>query len=74
MTGNTSAASLYVRIFDREGAAVFSGFGGLDLLFELDIAHSRYVLREDRLTNEANIAEGVCVAFYPYFGEDVQCR
>lgn len=74
MTGNESVASIFVAIYQRDGTVVFSGYGGLDLLFAPNIREERYELIPDRLQNIQNIREGVCVAFYPYFGRQENCR
>jgi len=72
--GSFSAASLHLEIFKADGTKVFAGYGGLDLLWGANIRASRMVLMDDRLEDEANLREGVCVAFYPYFGEGKVCR
>ncbi|HXV37702.1 MAG TPA: hypothetical protein VEC18_11165 [Myxococcota bacterium] len=71
--GTESVASVYVSVYERDGSAVFSGYGGLDLLFAPNLREERYQLIPDRLQDLDNIREGVCVAFYPYFGEDERC-
>jgi hypothetical protein len=73
MSGSTEAASLYILIYRRDGSQIFSAYGGLDLLFELNMNEKKYVIREDRLQDEANLAEGVCISFHPFFGIDVDC-
>ena len=73
MTGTESVASLFVSVYQRDGEQVFSGYGGLDLLFAPNIREERYELIPDRLQNVNHIREGVCVAFYPYFGSDETC-
>lgn len=74
MTGTESVASIFVAVYHRDGNQVFSGYGGLDLLFSPNIRESRFELIPDRLQNVDHIREGVCVAFYPYFGRDETCR
>ena len=73
MSGNTAVASLYTVVYDRDGTRIFSGYGGLDLLFELNISKKRYEIREDRLQDVDNLAEGVCVSFHPFFGNAERC-
>jgi len=74
MTGTESVASIFVSVYQRNGKRVFSGYGGLDLLFAPNIREERYELIPDRLQNIEHIREGVCIAFYPYFGKDEVCR
>jgi len=73
-SGTFEAASLHLEVFKADGTKVFAGYGGLDLLWGANIRASRMVLMDDRLEDEANLREGVCVAFYPYFGEGRVCR
>jgi hypothetical protein len=70
MTGTSTAASLYVAIFDTEGTRLFSGYGGLDVLFAINRQTERMDLIPDRLEDLDNIREGVCIAFHPFFGDD----
>lgn len=72
-TGTTPAASLEVALFAPDGTRVFSGYGGLDLVFQFNLHKKIMEIREDLLQNESNLAEGTCVAFYPYFGMDEAC-
>ena len=74
MTGNESVASIFVVVYQRNGTRVFSGYGGLDLLFAPNIRELKYELIPDRLQNLEHIREGICVAFYPYFGREETCR
>jgi hypothetical protein len=74
MTGTESVASIFVTVYHRDGKRVFSGYGGLDLLFAPNIREERFELIPDRLQNLQHIREGVCVAFYPYFGRDENCH
>ena len=74
MTGDTSVASLFVVIYNREGTRIFSGYGGLDMLFEISHRKKRMVLIEDRLQDEGNLRQGVCIAFHPFFGLEERCR
>lgn len=69
-----SGASLFVAIYEPDGTRVFSGYGGLDVVFQANRREARFDLIEDRLEDLDNIREGVCVAFHPYFGEDESCR
>ncbi len=73
LTGTNPAASLWVAVYDPEGEQIFSAFGGLDLLFDIDMQRERSVLIEDRLEDADHLAEGICVAFHPFFGEDESC-
>jgi hypothetical protein len=74
MTGTESVASVFVAVYQKDGTRVFSGYGGLDLLFTPNIRESKYELIPDRLQDIDHIREGVCVALYPYFGRDEVCR
>ena len=69
----SSAASLHVAIFEADGTYVFSGYGGLDVLWLINVRSSSAELIEARLEDEAHLREGVCVAFYPYFGAGQSC-
>ncbi len=73
MTGTTSAASLFTSIHSADGLEVFSGYGGLDLIYQLNMSERKYELRPDLFEDEKNLAEGVCISFHPYFGDDVDC-
>ncbi|HPG25399.1 MAG: hypothetical protein H6748_16190 [Spirochaetaceae bacterium] len=66
-------SSLFVAAYRADGTRVFSGFGGLDTIYEFVWAKRGMELRQDRLQNEEYLAEGVCIAFYPFFGEDERC-
>jgi hypothetical protein len=72
-TGTEGAASLWVVIYARDGTRIFSGYGGLDLLFEVNLSEKRMQLWEDRLEDMDQLREGVCVALHPFFGEDRSC-
>jgi hypothetical protein len=74
MTGDTNVASLFVVIHNREGTRIFSGYGGLDMLFEISYRDKRMVLIEDRLQDIDNLRQGVCIAFHPFFGLEERCR
>lgn len=71
--GGLPTASMLTIIHGADGRQLFMGYGGLDLIFELNVPKRRYDLREDRLSDEENLAEGVCVSFHPFFGTDVDC-
>jgi hypothetical protein len=73
-TGTEHAASLWVVIYARDGTKIFSGYGGLDLLFEVNVREEKMQLWEDRLEDVDQLRQGVCVALYPFFGEDRSCR
>jgi len=73
MSGTTQTASIHIVIYRPDGTRLFSGYGGLDLLFELNMQKRKYQLRDDRLQDEENLAEGVCIAFHPFFGDDADC-
>jgi len=73
MSGPSPVASIFVVVYAKDGTRLFSGYGGLDTVFEVSLRQKKFVLREDRLTNVRYLKEGVCVAFYPYFGEDERC-
>ena len=72
-TGTDTAASLWVLIHDEQGTRLFSGYGGLDLLFEINLQKRRAELIDDRLEDLDNLAQGVCIAFHPFFGMDQSC-
>jgi len=74
MTGSESVASIFVSVYHRDGKPVFAGYGGLDLLFAPNIREERYELIPNRLQNLKHIREGICIAFYPYFGREEICR
>ncbi|MHA7836058.1 MAG: hypothetical protein ACX98W_01210 [bacterium] len=73
LTGRENAASLQVVLYDREGARLFTGYGGLDLLFEINMQKRAQQLMESRLEDPEDLREGVCVAFHPFFGEAERC-
>ena len=72
-TGTDTAASLWVLIYDEQGTRLFSGYGGLDLLFEINLQKRRQELIDDRLEDLDNLAQGVCIAFHPFFGTEQSC-
>jgi hypothetical protein len=74
MTGTESVASIFVTVYHRDGTRVFSGYGGLDVLFAPNIREEKYELIPDRLQDVIHIHQGICVAFYPYFGREETCR
>lgn len=74
MTGTESVASIFVSVYHRDGKQVFSGYGGLDVLFAPNIREVRYELIPDRLQHIGHIRQGICIAFYPYFGRKEICR
>lgn len=73
MTGTGTAASLQVAVYASDGTRVFSGVGGLDHVFQFNLQKKIMEIREDLLQDQRNLAEGVCIAFYPYFGNDEYC-
>lgn len=73
MTGTGTAASLQVSVYSSDGARVFSGVGGLDHVFQFNLQKKIMEIREDLLQDQRNLDEGVCIAFYPYFGADEYC-
>ncbi len=74
MTGEgLPVASIFVVVYGSDGTRVFSGYGDLDTIFEVSMSQRKYVLREDRLTREKYLQEGICVAFYPFYGEEERC-
>ena len=73
LTGTQGVASIYVMIYDREGTRLFSAYGGLDLLFRINMKKKKFELIEDRLQDEENLREGVCIGFHPFFGEEEEC-
>ena len=70
MSGNSNAASLHVAIYEADGTRVFAGYGGLDVIWGIDIGKRKMELIPDRLENTNNLRQGVCVAFHPYFGDE----
>lgn len=72
-TGTTRASSLEVAVHDARGTRVFSGYGGLDLIYQFNLQKKSMETRPDVLQDEEHLAEGICVAFYPYFGMDDFC-
>jgi hypothetical protein len=73
MTGDFPVASLFVVVYKSDGSRVFSGYGGLDTVFEVSLQRHGMFLREDLLENERHLKQGICIAFYPYFGEQERC-
>lgn len=74
MEGNDMpAVSLYVAVHGREGGRLFSGYGGIEPLFQVERAARKYVLREDLFEDEDNLREAICIAFYPWFGMAEYC-
>ena len=71
--GTFKAASLQVIVFSKDGTRVFSGFGGLDLMFQLNMSKQIMEIREELLQDERNLREGVCIAFDPDFGLEESC-
>ena len=69
MSGTGSAASLHVAIFAADGTRVFAGYGGLDVIWEINRAEEKMDLIPDRLEDIDNLREGVCIAFHPFFGD-----
>lgn len=70
---NLPAASVRGQVFAKSGERVFMGYGGLEPVFRIDPVQTKYVLREDFLEDERNLKEGICIAFYPYFGVEEFC-
>jgi hypothetical protein len=66
-------ASIRIAIHAQDGSSVFSGYGGLEPIFRIDRALEKYVQREDLFDDERNLREGICIAFYPYFGMEETC-
>lgn len=77
LTGNyrSPSVSMHVEVLTRDGKELFAGFGGIEQLFRVDLSvRGKMVQREDLYEDEDNIREGICVAFYPWFGLDENCR
>lgn len=72
VTGSVGAGSIFTIILDRNGEKIFSAYGGLDPIFEMDLSKKKYVLREDLFADEKHLREGVCVSLHPFFG-DLPC-
>ncbi|MEZ4334062.1 MAG: hypothetical protein R3F35_20110 [Myxococcota bacterium] len=73
MEGEVPAASLYVAVHSKEGKRLFSGYGGFEPIFRVERAARKYVRREDLFEDERNLREGICIAFYPWFGMAEYC-
>ncbi len=74
MTGSDlPAASVRAAVYSMDGTKVFAGFGGLEPVFRIDRANVKYVQRENLFEDERNLREGICIAFYPYFGVEEFC-
>lgn len=71
--GTQPVASIQMTIFSKDGTQVFSGFGGLEAVFKVDRSTEAWVQREDLFEDERNLSEGICIAFYPYFGMKEFC-
>lgn len=65
-------ASLQVSIYDMELKRVFVSRGGLDTTQAIDSRSSkgRYVRRRNILDSEANVQEGIELAFYPFIASE----
>jgi hypothetical protein len=67
-----SGVSLHVSVFGVNGEAIFQGYGGLDLVHDLDMygaertMRAKLTLRSEPLTNTKNLREGIAHAFAPY--------
>ncbi len=72
-TGTSNAASLQALVYSGSGERVFVGYGGLDLVFQFNSTKKIMEIRENLLADQRNIDEGVCIAFYPYFGLEESC-
>lgn len=64
-------ASLQVAIFDIENLErLFSSFGGLDTLQEINLRNSGagagYIRRKNLLSNDSKVKEGIKIAFHPF--------
>lgn len=66
-------ASIRAQVFTKNGERPFTGFGGLEALRRVDVHRHKAIVREDFLKEERNLKEGICVAFYPYFGLEEYC-
>ncbi len=71
--GGLPAASIRIAVHAKDGSAVFSGYGGLEPVFRIDRALEKFVMREDLFQDDRNLREGICIAFYPYFGMQELC-
>jgi len=74
ISGAVPVASIHSIVYDAKGNEVLSGYGGLDAIFETNIAKRRYDLKEDLLQDEGFIRERICISFHPYFGSEEYCR
>jgi hypothetical protein len=73
LEGSEPVSSLWVLIYAGDGARLFSGYGGLDVLFELNVSAEKQELIEDRLEHTGHLEEGVCISLHPFFGADEFC-
>ena len=70
MSGTSTAASLHVAIYTPDGTRVFAGYGGLDVLWGINVGQRKMELIPDRMENANHLRQGVCIAFHPYFGDE----
>lgn len=68
--GTPNGASLLAMVYAADGRQLFRGYGGLDLIYTVDLTTRQYELREDLLEDQENLAEGVCISFHPFFGSE----
>lgn len=61
-----SVASLQVSIYDMELQRLFASRGGLDATEAIDTRSERFTRRRNMLENEANLMEGIRLAFHPF--------
>ena len=61
-----AAASLQVAIFDTDLKRVFFSRGGLEVTDAIDTRTERYARRHSLLENDADIEEGIQLAFHPF--------
>ncbi len=62
ITGRFPVASLCVVVYKNDGSRVFSGYGGLDTVFEISVGRRGMFLRDDLLENERHLKQGICIA------------
>lgn len=71
--GRPPAVTIEIEVYARDGKRLFHGYGGIEQIFYVDMSTSKYEQRKNLYEDEDNVREGICVAFYPWFGLDEAC-
>lgn len=68
VAGATTALSLRLRVYSRDGEKRFESYGGLALAYQVDLeaGGSRPELRADALLDQRQLREGIALAFHPF--------